>query len=200
MKVNKIKTIRKEAIDSLYHDTRDKKLIPKYAFIIVYYVFPFVISIILVVLKLFLNEDSITYFITGISIFAGLFFNLLIVVSDKMDKRKKLLFSKYEPTSNYAQDYKKFSERLIASISYSIFISIILIGIMFLTQLKYEKLLVFCSSNCVNKITNISNYFFNFLSYFLGYQLIIFLIHILTEIYDMLIHDMNTTEYQNEEQ
>lgn len=199
MKILKLKDIRKEAIHSLYYDNREKLISSKLKLNLFYYGIPFILSTILICLNQVLNENSITYFITGISIFAGLFFNLLIVVSDKMEKRKKLLNSTYEPTHKYAKDYKIFSERLIASISYAILLSIIIIGLMFFTQLNYAILVKYFSKVFVEYLNKISDYFFNFASYFIGFQFIILLLHILTDIYDMLIHDMNTTEYQNEE-
>lgn len=197
MKILKLKNIRSEAIHSLYYDNRDNLISSKFKLHIFYYGFPAVASIILICLNQVLDENSITYFITGISIFAGLFFNLLIVVSEKMEKRKNLLHSTYEPTSKYAQDYKIFSERLIASISYAILLSIAIIGLMFFTQLNYVRLEKYFVKDFVENLNLASDYFFNFWSYFVGFQFIILLLHILTDIYDMLIHDMNTEDYQN---
>ncbi|HHT9079579.1 TPA: hypothetical protein ACT5CJ_002367 [Flavobacterium psychrophilum] len=199
MKILKLKNIRNEAIHSLYYDNRDKLISSKFKLNLFYYGIPFIFSSLLISLNQLLNESSITYFITGISIFAGLFFNLLIVVSDKMEKRKKLLYSNYEPTNKYAKDYKIFSERLIASISYAIILSIVVIGLMFFTQLNYIRLEKYFIKEYVEYLNTISDYFFNFSSYLIGFQFLILLLHILTDIYDMLIHDMNTTEYQNEE-
>lgn len=199
MKILKLKNIRNEAIHSLYYDNRDKLISSKFKLNLFYYGIPFIFASLLISLNQLLNESSITYFITGISIFAGLFFNLLIVVSDKMEKRKKLLYSNYEPTNKYAKDYKIFSERLIASISYAIILSIVVIGLMFFTQLNFMRLEKYFIKEYVEYLNTISDYFFNFSSYFIGFQFLILLLHILTDIYDMLIHDMNTTEYQNEE-
>ncbi len=199
MKILKLKDIRKETIHSLYFDNRDRLISSKFKLNLFYYGIPFLLSTILICLNQLLNENSITYFITGISIFAGLFFNLLIVVSDKMEKRKKLLNSTYEPTHRYAKDYKVFSERLIASISYAIVLSVLLIGLMFFTQLNFLPLEKYFIKEFVDYLSKSSIYFFNFASYFIGFQFILILLHILTDIYDMLIHDMNTNEYQNEE-
>mgnify|MGYP001088381890 CR=1 FL=1 len=199
MKSRKLFYIRKEAHGALYYDNRNRLIAKKWKLNLVYYALPIIISLILVLLNQNLTENSITYFITGISIFAGLFFNLLIVVSDKMDKRKKQLESNFEPTNNYAKDYKLFSERLIASISYAILLSILVIGLMFFTQVKYESLCVIFDFAPIKSINLISSYIFNFLSYFVGFKFLILLIHILIDIYDMLIHDMNMDEYQKSE-
>tara|TARA_Y100000815_G_C13323802_1_gene493351 strand:- start:116 stop:718 length:603 start_codon:yes stop_codon:yes gene_type:complete len=198
MKSKKLFDIRKESLNALYYDNRNRLIASKWKLNLLYYGLPIFISTSLILLNQKLTEDSITYFITGISIFAGLFFNLLIVVSEKMDKRKKQLESDFEPTSNYANDYKLFSERLIASISYAIILSILVIGLMFFTQIDYENLDKFLSASTIKWINNISDYTFNFLAYFVGLKFLILLVHILIDIYDMLIHDMNLQQHQKD--
>jgi len=200
MKAKKLLNIRKEAIQSIYYDNRNRLITKRWKLNIFYYVIPIILSFILILLDQTLNENSITYFITGISIFAGLFFNLLIVVSEKMEKRKTQLESNHEATSKYAKDYKLFSERLIASISYAIILSILVIGLMFFTQIDYSNLNCYFNANTISIISNISVYFFNFFAYFVGFKFLILLVHILIDIYDMLIHDMNMQEFQEEEE
>jgi len=199
MRTNKLFEIRKEAHRSLYYDNRNRLIAKKWKLRLIYYGIPVLISITLIFLNQFLTENSITYFITGISIFAGLFFNLLIVVSNKMEMRKLQLESVYEPTSKYAKDYKLFSERLIASISYAILLSILVIGLMFLTQINYAKMITFFDKSIILCVSDFSDYIFNFLAYFVGLKFLILLIHILVDIYDMLIHDMNMEEFQKNE-
>ncbi len=196
MRSNKLFEIRKEAHRSLYFDNRNRLIAEKWKLNLLYYGIPIIISLILIFLNQLLTENSITYFITGISIFAGLFFNLLIVVSDKMEKRKSQLASIYEPTSKYAEDYKLFSERLIASISYAIILSILVIGLMFFTQISYDKMIKFLDLSFITCINKASDCIFNFLAYFVGFKFLILLIHILIDIYDMLMHDMNMDEFQ----
>ena len=198
MKSKKLYAIRRESLNALYYDNRNRLIATKWKLNLIYYGLPFLLSFALILLDQKLTENSITYFITGISIFAGLFFNLLIVVSDKMDKRKKQLESAYEPTSDYANDYKLFSERLIASISYAIILSILVIGLMFFTQIDYGNLREFLIDDTVKWIKKISDYIFNFSAYFVGLKFLILLIHILIDIYDMLIHDMNMQEHQKD--
>ena len=47
-------------------------------------------------------------------------------------------------------------------------------------------------------IKKISDYIFNFLAYFVGLKFLMLLVHILIDIYDMLIHDMNMQEHQKD--
>lgn len=196
MKSKKLYSIRRESLNALYYDNRNRLIASKWKLNLIYYGLPILLSVALILLDQKLTENSITYFITGISIFAGLFFNLLIVVSEKMDKRKKQLESDYEPTSDYAKDYKLFSERLIASISYAIILSILVIGLMFFTQIDYQSLSEYLIDDAVVWIKKISDYIFNFFAYFVGLKFLILLLHILIDIYDMLIHDMNMQEHQ----
>lgn len=198
MKSKKLYAIRRESLNALYYDNRNRLIASKWKLNLVYYGLPILLSLVLILLDQKLTENSITYFITGISIFAGLFFNLLIVVSDKMDKRKNQLESDYEPTYDYAKDYKLFSERLIASISYAIILSILVIGLMFFTQIDYGNLNEYLTDNAVKMIKKISDYIFNFLAYFVGLKFLMLLVHILIDIYDMLIHDMNMQEHQKD--
>tara|TARA_R110002012_G_scaffold235104_1_gene408938 strand:- start:3845 stop:4198 length:354 start_codon:yes stop_codon:yes gene_type:complete len=113
-----------------------------------------------------------------------------------MEKRKAQLTSIYEPTSKYAQDYKLFSERLIASISYAIILSIMEIGLMFFTQISYDKTINYLDLSGISCINKASDCIFNFLAYFVRFKFLLLLIHILFDIYDMLIHDMNMDEFQ----
>ena len=190
--------IRKESWDSQHKDNRNRFHKSTFTRLFLYYFIPLVTSIILVALKQFLDKESIQYFITGIAIFAGLFFNLLVVVSDKTHARLEYLNSEYEPTSSFTQDYKLEAERLVASITYAIMISIIVIGLMFLTQMKYEMLSkVNVNIKDIVSIKLISDIVLNFLSYFIGFKFLILIVHILKSIYNMFIIDMNPQCYQN---
>lgn len=198
MKTEKIKDIRKEALHSLNHDSDGRLLFSNLKKYSLYYVLPALISILLLLAQQFLSGDSIAYFITGISIFAGLFFNLLLVVSDKMEKRKFLVNDPYEPTRNYAIRYRTLCENLISSISYTILLSIVLIVLMFISQTTLP-VFNFLEEHAlkIEKVNLILKYVFNFLCYVIGIQFIFFLVHILTGIYDILIHEMNMKSHQH---
>jgi hypothetical protein len=201
MKSKKLFDIRKEAKNALYRDNRDRLIAPKWKLNIIYCWVPLLLALVFIVLNQKLTEGSITYFITGISIFAGLFFNLLIVVSDKMEKRMKQLESDYQPKSKYAEDYKILSERLIASISYAIILSFLIIGLMFFSQIDLKRLndIGLLSCDTARIIDDFSDYLFSFLSYFVGLKFLMLLLHILIDIYEMLIHEMNMKKHQKEE-
>lgn len=195
--ITKLKTIRNEAIASLNRNRDGKLTFSNSKRNVLYYFIPSLLSTILIIGGQYFTSDSITYFITGISIFAGLFFNLLLVVSEKMDKRKPLLSSAYEPTKNYAIRYRNLSESLISSISYSILLSIALIAAMFLTQFEMPSFLL---KSFKLEFVFYINYglmvLLNFIAYVLGIQFLFFLLHILVGIYDVLMHEMNQDPHQ----
>lgn len=133
----KIWEIRKDALQSLRKDYNGKIVKDRGIVFAYYYAFPFVISIVFLAIGVTINTDIANYFITGISIFAGLFFNLLLVVADKLNVRKRFLDTdQNEETKNYVIRYRHFSEQLISQISYGIVISIGLIILMFFSHFK----------------------------------------------------------------
>lgn len=190
----KINEIRKEAHKYLFKEFNGANISNPKTVYIYYYIIPIFISGLLCAFEVKINNDSSTYLITGISIFAGLFFNLLLVVADKMTKRKKLLNSRKEDISHYAKLYKNFSEQLIAYISYAIILSLSLIVLMFLTQVDFAKIILVSSFKHIDCIQIILNNLFNFLVFYFGYQFLTILLIILSNMYVMLIDDINLSE------
>ena len=130
----KIREIKKDALDSLKKDYNGK-VVKNHLVQLYYYTIPLIISLILLFSRAIITTEIANYFITGISIFAGLSFNLLLAIADKLNVRKRLLDNDInEETKNYVTRYRHFSEQLISQISYCIIISIVLILLMFLTH------------------------------------------------------------------
>lgn len=185
----KIWEIRKDALESLRKDyngriVKNKRIVFSY-----YYAFPFVVAVTFLIIGVTVDTDIANYFITGISIFAGLFFNLLLVVADKLNERKRLLDTNTnEETKNYVIRYRHFSEQLIAQISYGIVISIGLIILMFLTHFKiWLPETDICQIKILYKILK---YMLNGLIFYNGTQFIIMLFVILSSMYVMLLDDL----------
>lgn len=190
----KIFEIRRDAINALYKDIRGVEVSNKIIVKLYYYFCPAIISILLFILGVKIDKDISSYLITGISIFAGLFFNLLVVVSDKMRQRKIFFNSDKEDKQNYAELYKNFSEQLTAYISYSIILSLTLIGLMFLTQINLNNAhFLLITKNILLFFEHIKN-LFNILVFFFGIQFLIILTIILSNMYIMLIDDINLEE------
>jgi hypothetical protein len=185
----KIWEIRKDALESLKKDyngriVKNKKIVISY-----YYLLPFLISIVFLAIGVTIDKEIANYFITGISIFAGLFFNLLLVVADKLNIRKRLLDNDpNEETRNYVKRYRHFSEQLISQISYGIIISIGLIILMFLTHFK--TWLPSTDIVYVKLTYKVLKYLLNGLIFYNGMQFIIMLFVILSSMYVMLLDDL----------
>lgn len=185
----KIWEIRKDALESLKKDyngriVKNKKIVFSY-----YYLFPFIISVGFLAIGVTIDKEIANYFITGISIFAGLFFNLLLVVADKLNVRKRLLDNDpNEETRNYVKRYRHFSEQLISQISYGIIISIGLIILMFLTHFK--TWLPSTDILYVKLSYKVLKYILNGLIFYNGMQFIIMLFVILSSMYVMLLDDL----------
>lgn len=190
----KISEIRKEAHMLLFKEFNGAQISNPRVVYFYYYVLPLIISSLLCYFKVSVDKDSSTYLITGISIFAGLFFNLLLVVADKMAKRKKMLSSLKEDVVHYAKLYKNFSEQLISYISYAIILSLLLIVLMFFTQLDFKKLKIFGVENYIDSVQEYLSIFFNFLVFYFGYQFIVILLIILSNMYVMLVDEINLDE------
>lgn len=185
----KIWEIRKDALLSLRKDINDRIVKDKFGVILYYNLIPLTIAIIFLIIGVTINSEIANYFITAISIFAGLFFNLLLVVADKLNERKKIIIADSdEETVNYVKRYTNFSEQLISQISYTIVLSLLLIVLMFLIHFKdwlpnfewqYIKL-VYHSLKCV----------LNGMIFYFGVQFIVMLFVILSSMYTMLLDDI----------
>lgn len=188
----KISEIRKDAIHSLYKDYNGRVIKKKRVIWWYFYILPFIIMMMMLGFHLFVNKDMASYFITGISIFAGLFFNLLLVVADKLNARKLLLENDTnEGTVNYVKRYRHFSEQLISQISYTIVLSIYIILLMFLTQFKnWFPLNENESREFLMFSVGLFHYLFNGYVYFLGVRFLIMLFVILSSMYVMLLDDL----------
>lgn len=190
----KIFEIRKNALSYLNKDFRGIQSTSKILVFFYYYLIPLIIGLTLIAFEFKIDKDISTYLITGLSIFAGLFFNLLIVVSDKMRQRKVLYNSEKDDEKDYAELYKTFSEQLIAYISYAIILSLLLIILMFITQLNLKNFNHLIFSDSIKENLKIARSIFNFFIFYFGYQLLIILSIILSNMYIMLIDDINLEE------
>lgn len=188
----RLNEIRRDARKSLqYRDENATQKSNTYKWFL--YVLPIVLSITMLSFGVFIKSDIANYFITSISIFAGLFFSLLIVITDKYNKKKenlKILVEKEDDEAiGYLKRYKNFSIFLIRQISYTIILAGILILSMsiiyFIPQFpKYEF-------QCYLYLRLIAKYLTNGLIYYLGCQFIVFLLVILGNMYVMLLDDIN---------
>lgn len=195
----RLSKIRDDAKNSLYRDfngrIKNKSTVRVYL-----YGIPIFTTLILLILGVFIEKDIASYLITGISIFAGLFFGLLFIVNEKYNSRKdNLSNNRNEETINYLKRYKIFASQLMSQISYTIVLSI---GIILLSSIVYfsgnininESIVEFISPKMINIATvslNLLKYFLNGAIFYLSIQLVLFIIVILSSTYVMLLDDLD---------
>jgi|SRR5690554_491469 len=130
----------KDGHKSLYTDI-DGYIRNKASKIIIFDLAPIIISFVLFFMTDFsqhLKEFS-SDILTGISIFSGLLFSLIIVIVDKAKTRKtELINNKNDEIKNYVNKYLRFSEQLISQISLSIIYSFTIIIILILSSISID--------------------------------------------------------------
>lgn len=204
----KLNEIRRQAKESLkYRDFNATSTTKIY--LLYLYGLPILFSSILLLLGLFVEKEIASYFITSISIFAGLFFSLLFIVTDKYKTKKEDLKNititakednlkefvidteedEDDEVRNYLKRYKNFSIFLIRQISFTILLAVALIIslsiIYFIPQ--------FPRTNCFiwQYIKLTIKYLLNGIIYYWSMQFVVFLVIILSNMYVMLLDDIN---------
>lgn len=185
----KIWEIRRDSLLSLRKDINDRIVKDKFSVILYYNLIPITVAILFLAIGVSINSEIANYFITAISIFAGLFFNLLLVVADKLNERKKIINADSdEETVNYVKRYTNFSEQLISQISYTIILSLLLIVLMFL--IHFKNWLPVNDWEYIKYVYMGLKLTLNGLIFYFGVQFIVMLFVILSSMYTMLLDDI----------
>lgn len=185
----KITQIFKDALSSFQKDNNNRPYISFLSMVWLYFSVPGIIGFSLVFIGLSVTPSITSYLITGVSIFAGLFFNLLIVVADKYNLRKKeLADNDNDEIKNYLTRYHNFSKQLISQVSLAILLSILLIMLLFtanfhLLNESYSFKNMEISSDFLIQARDV-------VIFTLGIQFIGLLILILSKMYQMLLEDL----------
>jgi hypothetical protein len=188
----KLNEIRKQAKESLKY--RDFNASSETKIYLLYlYLLPVLFSLLLLLFGLFIEKEIASYFITSISIFAGLFFSLLFIVTDKYNGKKDSLQEITEKgdaeTCNYLKRYKNFSTFLIRQISFTIILAIVLILLLSIIYFYPQFPQINC---CIWKYVKLTGkYLLNSIIYYWIAQFVVFLIVILSNMYVMLLDDIN---------
>lgn len=188
----KLSEIREQAKESLKY--RDFNANSKTKIYLLYlYFLPVLFSLLLLLLGLFIEKEIASYFITSISIFAGLFFSLLFIVTDKYnvkkDNLKEIIEKEDEETQNYLKRYKNFSTFLIRQISFTIILAIVLILSLSIVYFYPQFPQIDCYFWKFVKL--VGKYLLNGIIYYWIAQFAVFLIVILSNMYVMLLDDIN---------
>ena len=210
MKWNNIKLneIRKQAKESLKYKDFNANSTTK-TYLLYLYGLPILFSLILLLLGLFVEKELASYFITSISIFAGLFFSLLFNVTDKYkakkdnlkntvitakeDNLKEFTITEKEEEDcevrNYLKRYKNFSIFLIRQISFTIILAVALILSLSIIYFYPQFPQMDCFVWKYFKLT--AKYLLNGVIYYWSAQFVVLLTVILSNMYVMLLDDIN---------
>jgi hypothetical protein len=88
-------------------------------------------------------QDVTSNFIAGLSLFIGLFFSLIVVISDKVQSRKDELKNNTEINDSMIQKveaYKNFGKNTVSIITISVYIGLLIIILLIISQYKLEIL------------------------------------------------------------
>lgn len=131
---------------------------------LIFMVSPIVIAYILLSLCIYFSVTFVDIVVSGLSIFVGLLFNIIVILFDivKTDKVKP--------------DKKQVVREVVINISFCIILSLFAITTAFMTQLEW--------GNCFKYISN-------FITYFLVLEFFLTLLMVLKRMYYIFINELN---------
>lgn len=157
---------------------------------------------VLVWVGFFVSDEYIGEIVSALAIFTGFYFTLIVYVTDKtvnkindISKLTNQRSSDFNDQKNqeeselvksFKTEYKVFSERIISQISYSIVISLSLIFITFLTQLKFG----WFSKECNDILNQYYHYFISFLFAFVAGKLIHLILVIISNMQNFFLEEL----------
>ena len=153
-----------------------------FSFWLVYYILPIIIASFLHYIKYDVDTKLFGNLISGISLFAGLLFSIIFIVSNNLNTRREQLQTKNEEDIRYIETYKKFAKNIVSLISYTVVKAIFIIIILIISDAVYSYL-----DKEVNLFLRI---LWDVLVVFL-YQFIFYIILILKEMYSMQYEDIS---------
>ena len=152
--------------------------------ILLLFIFPFAFGLFLeFYANINISIDYIDVLISSLSIFTGFFFTLIVYVADKAANKKKIYrLEENEEDKRFLNSYLTFTERLISQISYSIFLSIMVIAFSLISQLNLS-----CLSN---SICNAINHFLQILIFSMIVHFGIYLLLIVSNMYALFLEEI----------
>lgn len=173
-KIN-ISKIVEDHIDTLkYYNTNKKSKGDIFLFFIV----PLILSSAIVYFEFIPTEGTITIFVTALSIFAALLFNLLLLIYDITSKSKNTE-QKDELTSSFIKE-------IYSNVSFSILIAITTI----ILSIVYYIWISTCTSEVEIINLSLTTYIFSFLIYYFMIQFLLTLLMILKRIHALLSNEI----------
>ncbi len=167
--LSQIFSIIKDGIISLFYNidgNKNSRIKMSFFFIII----PLLVAIYFMDMDM---KDIIDDLISSLSIFTALIFGVLFIIPDKLSQRsKKLQENKNESTRNYLIRFLNFSRIFTKQVSFTIVLCIVLIVLLIIQKIKGGVVIVFINS-------------------LLFTILIMFLLTILSNIYILLMDDID---------
>ena len=175
-KIN-ILEIRNDAIRILKKDSN------LFLFYLIYYMIPILIAGGIVFwLSIKINTDLFGNLNAGISLFSGLLFSIIFIVSNNYKERRISHDSQDDENIRYLKHYHEFTTTLISLISYTIIKALYIIVFTVVISLYFEYI------NCLIDIP--LKILWSLLIVFL-YQFLLYVLIILKEIYSMQYEEIN---------
>jgi hypothetical protein len=153
-----------------------------FSFWVVYYILPILIASSLHYIEYDVDTRLFGNLISGISLFAGLLFSIIFIVSNNLNTRREQLKTKDEENIRYIETYKKFAKNIVSLISYTVVKAIFIIIILIISDAVYSYL--------DNKVNLFLRLLWDVLVVFL-YHFIFYIILILKEMYSMQYEDIS---------
>ena len=170
-----------------------------------HYVVPILFSLIFIFFNINLDSDIISNIIGSISIFSGLLFSVIFIVTENYAKRKNLLSENYNvEAKSYLERYKDFTKHITTLILFSVAVAIIsivfLIIYLFVTKANLQVIKINDNVIQILKDTNIDYsrvklltlLFLQMLSFICLYNYLMIIVTLIKEVYAMIFDDINS--------
>ena len=178
---------------------------PKIFYTIFWHIFfPIMLSIIFLLFSVTIDNDIISNIISAISIFSGLLFSVIFVVTENYSKRKnQMRRNQSDEAQSYLKRYKDFTGQITTLILFSVAIAIIsivfLLLYIFLMKANLQGLQVvkevkeFIETGNIDysKVKSIVLLFLQTLSFIFLYIYLLTIITLVKEVYAMVFDDIN---------
>jgi len=175
-KIN-ILEIRKDSLKILKRDSNSL------VFAAIYYILPFAVTVALIFyFSIIIDTELFRNLIAGISLFSGLLFSIIFIVSDNYKDRRIKLNTDDDENVQYLKRYHEFSSDLVSLISYTIIKALFIIGLTVIISLYQSH---------IGKSIDYYIMVLWSLLLILLYHFLLYVIIILNEIYSMQYEEIN---------
>ena len=169
-----------------------------------HFAFPLLLSFIFVLFSITIDNDVISNIISSISIFSGLLFSVIFIVTENYSKRKSHMINDYnDETKSYLKRYKNFTEHITTLILSSVAIAIIsivcLLMYLFVVKVNLQGLkvdkeikeIIERGSIDYSKVKSVALSTLQMLSFVFLFNYLLIIITLVKEVYAMIFDDIN---------